>query len=177
TGFSDAINGVSVLFGYDSANFSGAGAPAGSGLTVDLSGITFASPFSGGSNPGDLQGGGGLNGSANRPWGWWVGRGVNNPNTFGITNTTATKIMDVVVNVGNLNVGDVRPITIWAPAPTDPFSGFFDSSVSAGWSPAPVMTSMSPFTGNLNVVNPVPEPASMAALGLGALALLRRRKK
>jgi hypothetical protein len=69
--------------------------------------------------------------------------------------------------------GASPPVTTWSNADLQLFS---DTSRTGAVAFAGTQFSPRTFAGNVNYA-PVPEPASLAALGLGALALLRRRKK
>jgi hypothetical protein len=184
SGFSNNIANVSTMFGFDSATSTGSGAtPAGSGLSVAHGGtnaaptgipITYGSNFAGGAEL-NTFGGGWDTTAAARPFGLWTSTGKFTGD-FGFSNTAAVKVFDIAVTVSNsLAVGSVRPITLYAsPQFVGSINGNWDSSVS---DTNTLMAFPQSYVANLRVVDPVPEPASMAALGLGVVALIKRRKK
>lgn len=180
-GFTGNLTTVGAMVGFDTTNTTGNGAvAAGSGITVAHGGTNAAptgvpitwntSTFAGGAV---LNGfGGGFDGSAaTRPFGLWTSN-LNLLGDYGFSSTSNTKMFDLTFTVdGSLTAGTLRPITIFS-VPSLP--GAWDSEVGDVNS---VMAAPQTYTANLRIVNPVPEPASFAALSVGALVLLRRRKK
>ena len=164
------------MLGYDTTTTYGNSAVAnGSGLTVSSlsspvwntaglpTGALFGGSFGGAMAPGTNV----------RPWGLFETYAASFPNDFGFSNTTALKLYSVTINIANtLVAGDTRDISVVA---SDPIGlGSFDSNVSDTNS---LVLSAPTYTAKLRIVSAVPEPASFAVLGLGAVALLRRRKK
>ncbi len=92
--------------------------------------------------------------------------------TFPSADAAPLRVYNFVLNVGNLAPGTVRPLALEADPSAQTFTSFVTTQ-SAGVTSYRYPASR--YTANL-VVSGVPEPASMAALGLGALALLRRRR-
>lgn len=86
--------------------------------------------------------------------------------SIGVSGTTVTWSVDgkLIATVANAN-----------PAGTDIFLGQFDTNGSASNQTVSRQLNFG-LIDNVKVT-PVPEPASMVALGMGALAMLRRRKK
>ncbi len=169
--FTGGITQVYSMVGFDTTTSMGNSAsPAGSGITLNGSVAWDTTSLPGGSNLGDTLGGG-YGTSGTRPYGVWASY-VRNTGNFGFTNSSNLHIFDVTLNVSNtLTAGTLRPVTIFS-APSLP--GFYDTEV---WDTNNLAAAPQTYVANLRVVNPVPEPASLAALGIGAAALLRRRKK
>lgn len=181
SGFSGNISLASVFVGFDTATSTGNGATAaGSGITVAHGGTNSAptgvpiswntTAFPGGAILNGF-GGGFQSGTGTRPFGLWTTDG-NLSGDFGFSNASNVRMFDLTFTVdAGLTAGTLRPITIFT-APSLP--GAWDTEVSDANS---VTAAPQTYVANLRVINPVPEPASMAVLGLGVAALIRRRKK
>ena len=181
--FATNLAGVSAMIGFDTSTSTGAGAtPAGSGITIAHGGTNASptgiplvwntSPFGGGFIINQF--GGGFDATANpRPFGLWTAN--QTVTDFSYANSLNVRMFDLTFTVSNsLVAGDLRPITIYK-SPNN--SGAWDSNVSDSTSPLAKTAFAPTYVANLRVVNPVPEPAAIAVLGIGAVALLRRRKK
>lgn len=159
--------GLDTMFGYDTTSTVGAGAtPAGSGLTFNS--LSWSTPFS----TGDLsvQQGGGFGASGSRPYGTYASSTLLTGN-FGSIDGAGSKVFDIVLNVGALSFGDTRTVTV--------FSTLNGASPADNWSSYALNDSFTAAGANsYNVtIEVVPEPASIAAVGLGLAALARRKRK
>ena len=179
SGFSSNISSVEAFVGFDTTNTTGtAAAPAGTGLTVAHGGtntaptavpLTWNTTNFPGAAPTNQFGGGWNVTAATRPFG--LATTIFTVGDYGFSNTSARMMFSLDVTVSNtLGVGTLRPITLY----TGPDGvGAWEDSVSNGVAVIFPQT----YVANLRVVSPVPEPASFAVLGLGMIALVRRRKK
>jgi hypothetical protein len=95
--------------------------------------------------------------------------------------TRVGKTFDYKVEFETANNGNrVTPgVTVVFKATASGLTENHFNALSTGSDPVPAMIHMQgiPPTGDSSWAAPVPEPASMTALGLGLIALLRRRKK
>lgn len=166
TGMGNLI-GLDTMFGYDSATSVGTGAtPGGSGLTFNS--LTWASPFSTGDV--NVQQGGGFGASGTRPYGTYASA-TKITGDFGSIDGVGSKVFDIVLNIGALNNGDVRTVTV--------FSALNGSVPADNWSSSALNDSLtaagsSNYSFNIQVV---PEPATFAVIGVGLAALARRKRK
>jgi hypothetical protein len=177
------LNGINCMFGFSTTTIGGldhAGAnrdDAGSPLANETAFAWTQSDLTTGQLFADTAGGGGPADGVSRPWGYWASTGMFDPN-----NTSAT-----FANTGdgvNFHFADIT-LSILAPAGSDipiniwsfPATENFASAVTypSGVTSLSVLPS-APYTGTVHVVA-VPEPASIAILGIGAAALIRRRRK
>jgi hypothetical protein len=179
-GFGSNLSAISYMVGFDTSTSStDSASPLGSGITVAHGGtnsaptgipLTWDTTSLPGGSVINKFGGGFDASSATRPWGLWTSDLTIGD--FGYANATSKHMFNLDFTVSNtLNVGDLRPITIYQ-SPNN--TGAYDTNISDANS---VQIFPAKYVANLRVVNPVPEPASFAVLGLGAVALIRRRKK
>jgi hypothetical protein len=162
------LSGINVLFGYSTATSTGSSAtPANTNATFNSfswgqSDLTSSQAFAG------QGGGGGPAGGTSRPYGLFA-------STFTLGTFSGTgdgvnfKVMDVTLNI-NAAPGTDIPISIWSFGSTDNYASAVVNSNSAEFFPS------QPYTATLHVAG-VPEPTTMAALGLGAIAMIRRRRR
>ncbi|RYG42642.1 PEP-CTERM sorting domain-containing protein [bacterium] len=157
------------------------------GYTTTTGGAGFnATPIANGITPGATafapESAGALTNSRNAGASNTVGGvrtyGVNNESaliagTFPSADATPRRLYDITLNVGDLAIGTVRPISMEADSSSQTFTNFV---TTLNGSTTNYLYPNSRYVANLVVGSPVPEPASLAALGLGALALLRRRR-
>lgn len=175
-GFGNELE-ISTLLGFTTATVTGGGPGAlannGVSFTANTAGDTTkfvwaTAPYAAGNNPlatpyNPSIGGG--NGTGTRPAGIWA----DTSGTF--SDVGATKLYDVKLNIGNLSAGTLIPVDILAANSAN--VGFYNSYVqnaNFGYS-----VPSGDFIRNLKIAG-VPEPATLAVLGLGILALRRRRR-
>ena len=83
--------------------------------------------------------------------------------------------------LGTFDLGDTNPVGLYHYTLSGDISSLFDGTAKDLKFEVTTDSSLdsAAFIDNvsLNVTNPTPEPASMAVLGMGALALIRRRRK
>jgi hypothetical protein len=163
-----ALSGINMLFGYSTSTTSGGSAtPADTKASFNT--WTWAqTDLLNGQAQAQTGGGGGPSSGTSRPWGYFVST-LNLSSTFGGTGDGVNfKIGDIKLNI-NATPGNTIPINIWSFGTTDFFASAVVNGQSNEFFPA------QPYTATLNVVA-APEPASLAVLGLGALAFIRRRR-
>jgi hypothetical protein len=174
-GFGNELE-IATMLGYTTATSTGSGATLannGVSFTANTAGDTTkfvwaTAPYAAGNNPltspyNPIVGGG--NGTGTRPAGIWA----DTSGTF--SDVGATKLYDVKLDIGNLAPNTVIPVNILAANSAN--AGFYNSYVqnaNFGYS-----VPSGDFIRNLKIAA-VPEPTTLAVLGLGALALRRRRR-
>jgi hypothetical protein len=160
TGMANTIFNIGSMIGYDTATSTGLSATAaGSGITA--ANPVWASGFGTATN----LTGGGSQASGSRPYGKFTS--VFTTGTFTTSDNADIRLYDITLTVSNtLANGSIRPVTLHNGG-SDSWSSFvFRDGQSS-------QENIGAYTANLQVV---PEPATLAVLGLGALALRRRRK-
>jgi hypothetical protein len=180
------LNGVGstsvlgTLFGYTkTAGAAGAGSSgAADGLTVASVGFGGHNSFGGADTDvvANNDGGSFTTIGTTRPFGRYLAYSspiiAGTPTLYSTVSGTVYHFADITMNVGALSAGTVDSIFLPMVTPGSPqdYSSYaFDGSNNS-------FTSTSNYQRNL-VVAAVPEPVSIAALGLGVFALLRRRRK
>lgn len=169
-----ALSGINAMLGYSSTNSSGAGAsPSDTNATfnsfnwaqADLTGNeVFA-----GAGGGDIIGGG----SGSRPYGYFVSSLLPTGTFAGTGDGVNFHVFDITLNI-NAAAGTDIAVGVWSSARSSTSgSDAWASAVANG--NADEFFPTSPYSATLHVV-PVPEPASIAALAIGAAAFLRRRR-
>jgi hypothetical protein len=162
-----ALAGINMMFGYSTATSTGTGATPLDTKASFVSWTWAQADLTSGQAQAQLGGGGGPAAGVTRPYGFF-GSTINLGNTFAGTGDNVNfKIGDITLNI-NAAPGNVIPISIWSFGTTDNFASAVVNANSAEFFPS------APYTATLNVV---PEPGTLAALGLGAIVLLRRRRK
>ena len=163
------LAGINVLFGYSTATSTGSSAtPANTNATFNSfswaqSDLTTGQAFAG------QGGGGGPASGTSRPYGLFAST-INLSNTFSGTGDGVNfKVMDVTLNI-NAPAGTDIPVTIWSFGSTDNYASAVVNGNSAEFFPS------QPYSATLHVAG-VPEPTTIAALGLGAIAMIRRRRR
>lgn len=164
----EVIDGETFL-GYGLTDTAGAGATPSSSLLVDLAstpaasvsaapGILLTAPQRAGAGLGDPAG----------PRSYGLDLGTINSN-FDLLPTAGTRLFDVTFKNLGLTAGKSQVLS------------FFTSPTASGYKTVFYDTNaveVTPTGGSLTVsAAPVPEPTTLAAVGLGALAVLRRRKR
>jgi hypothetical protein len=168
---------VSSMVGFTDTTSTGEGASAtsngvtvpssGTGTSTSVPGLAWNPTFSGI----QTRVGGAMASSGTRPFGIWTSA-LNLTSTFPNSDGTNTRMFDLTFNLDpSFTEGTVRPITVYGVGTADQWN----SGVLNETAISPIVPQS--YVANLRIVNPVPEPATMAALGLGALALMRRRRK
>lgn len=154
---------ASVLAGYttSTSQFSGA-TPVANGVTFNS--LAWAPAFSSDALA-TIQGGGAGSGSGSRPYGAYA-VSFKSSGDFGTTDGSDVRLFNITLNIGSLAAGTIVPFSLYSANSSN------YSSAVAGTNLTEVFPASSATT-NLQVV---PEPATLAVLGIGALALRRRRK-
>jgi hypothetical protein len=162
-----ALSSVSVLFGYSTATSMGPSAtPADT--KADFVSFTWGnSSLTSGQLFGAPAGGGGVASGSSRPYGLSAQAGSFSTFT-GSGDGIDYHLFDVTLHI-NAAGGDSIPINIWTVQNVDAFTSNVSNAAGNTFYPS------NPYTATLNV-QAVPEPASLAIIGMGALALIRRRR-
>ena len=162
-----ALSDGEVLVAFDRSTAQGASAAKLDGLLslsapVGASGVTLSGVgLAGGGNTAATPAG------TARPYGVSV-LGVSGPGSVLPATATAARLIDVTLTNLALAPGSAYSLTFYVSDAPLFTTQFFDANADL------VQAS----GGTLRVTaDPVPEPAALAALGLGALATLRRRKR
>ncbi len=164
-----ALSGINLLFGYSTTTTVGSSAtPADTNATFNS--FSWAqSDLNSGQLADTTGGGGGPANGVSRPWGFFAST-ANLSSTFSGTGDGVNfHILDLTLHI-NAAAGTNITTNLWSF--TNPNTDTFASAVVNG--SANEFFPASPYTATLHVVA-APEPASIALLGIGTLALLRRR--
>lgn len=163
------LAGINVLFGYSTTTSTGSSAsPSNTNATFSSFTWSQADLTSGQAFAGQGGGGGPASGTS-RPYGLFAST-LNLSNTFSGTGDGVNfRIMDVTLNI-NAGPGTDIPVSVWSFGQTDNYASAVVNGSSNEFFPS------APYTATLHVQG-VPEPATLAALGLGAAAMLRRRRR
>lgn len=169
-----ALSGINAMFGYSSTTSAGSSATAAD-TNATFNSFNWAQAdlvanqvFTGAGGGGVLGGG-----SSSRPYGYFVSS-LNVGGTFAGTGDGVNyHLFDITLNI-NAAAGTDIGVGVWSSASSSSVgTDFYASAVLNGNNVEYFPTS--PYSATLHVV-PVPEPASIAALAIGAAAFLRRRR-
>jgi len=167
-----SLAGINMMFGYDQATTTGSGATPTLGYATESSFAWAQSDLTGGQLAATAGGGGGPSDGTTRPYGFFLSSGDLSGTFANTADGNKFHVADITLSILAAPGTDI-PVSVWSynNPTTDNFaSAVLDSTGANEYFPS------SPYNATLHVVA-APEPASMAILGVGVVALLRRRRR